>query len=78
MPILKGEQRAQKLASIGCPSCVILAEQDRMTPTKEGLKLAQNLNTQAQVVEEIGTYVAYGSSKTKPYIMKTFIQSVEK
>jgi pimeloyl-ACP methyl ester carboxylesterase len=74
----KGAQRAQQLASIGCPSCVILAGQDRMTPKREGLKLAQDLNTRAQVVEESGHMLLMEAPKQSLKIMKTFIQSVEK
>lgn len=74
----KGSQRAQQLAAIGCPSCVILAGQDRMTPKREGLKLAQDLNTQAQVVEESGHMLPMEAPKQSLKIMKTFIQSVEK
>jgi len=75
---INGALRAQQLAAAGCPSCVILAGQDRMTPKREGLKLAQDLNTQAQVVEESGHMLPMEAPKQSLKIMKTFIQSVEK
>ena len=74
----KGSERARQLASMSCPSCVILAGQDRMTHKKEGLKLAQDLNTQARVVEETGHMLPMEAPKQSLSIMKTFIQSVEK
>lgn len=74
----QGAQRAQKLASTGYPSCVILAEKDRMTPKKEGLKLAQDLNTQALVIKEMGHMLPMEAPKESLYFMKKFIQSVEK
>jgi len=49
-----------------------------MTPKREGLKLAQDLNTQAQVVEESGHMLPMEAPKQSLKIMKTFIQSVEK
>ncbi len=74
----QGSLKARQLASIGCPSCVILAGQDRMTPKKEGLKLAQDLNTQAQVVTEAGHMLPMEAPKQSLHIMKVFIQSLEK
>lgn len=73
-----GAQRAQQLASQGCASCVILAAQDRMTPKKEGLKLAQDLGTQAQVIADTGHMLPMEAPKQSLSIMKTFIQSLEK
>jgi pimeloyl-ACP methyl ester carboxylesterase len=72
-----GAQRAKELASKACPSCVILAGQDRMTPKKEGLKLAQDLATQAQVIPHMGHMLPMEAPKQSLSIMKSFIQSVE-
>ena len=73
----KGSQRARQLANQGCPSCVILAGQDRMTPKKEGLKLAQDLNTRAQVIADTGHMLPMEAPKQSLNLMKTFIQSLE-
>jgi pimeloyl-ACP methyl ester carboxylesterase len=74
----QGETRAKQIADLNCPSCVILADQDRMTPKKEGLKLAQALNTQAHVVEGMGHMLPMEAPKESLNIMKQFILSVEK
>ena len=74
----QGSEKARQLAKLGCPSCVILAGQDRMTPKKEGLKLAQELNTSAQVVNEAGHMLPMEAPKQSLNLMKKFIQSVEK
>jgi pimeloyl-ACP methyl ester carboxylesterase len=74
----QGPQRALQLAELGCPSCVILAGQDRMTPKREGLKLAQALNTPAQVVDDAGHMLPMEAPKESLNLMKKFIQSVEK
>jgi len=73
-----GSQKAEQLASVNCPSCVILSEQDRMTPKREGLKLAQTLNTKAHVVKGMGHMLPMEAPKESLNIMKSFILSIEK
>ena len=75
---LNGAQKAQQIANTGCPSCVILAEQDRMTPKREGLKLAHALNAQTHVVNGMGHMLPMEAPKQSLHIMKIFIQSIEK
>ncbi|MDC9719357.1 MAG: alpha/beta hydrolase [Gammaproteobacteria bacterium] len=72
-----GEKRAQELANQGCPSCVILAAQDRMTQRHIGLKLAKDLGTQAQIIDNMGHMLPMEAPKQSLNIMKQFIQSVE-
>ena len=73
-----GSKRAQQLADKGCPSCVILAAQDRMTQRSAGFILAQDLGTQAQVISNMGHMLPMEAPKQSLNIMKTFIQSIEK
>ena len=73
----KGAEKALQLANIGCPSCVILAAQDRMTPKKEGFKLALDLNTAAQVIADSGHMLPMEAPRESLNLMKKFIQSLE-
>jgi pimeloyl-ACP methyl ester carboxylesterase len=73
----KGAEKALQLANVGCPSCVILAAQDRMTPKKEGLKLALDLNTAAQIIADSGHMLPMEAPKESLNLMKKFIQSLE-
>jgi len=71
-----GVLRVEQLAASNCPSCVILAEQDRMTPKSEGLKLAQTLGTQAHIVANMGHMLPMEAPKESLSYMKKFIQSL--
>ena len=68
-----GNDRA---AALSCPSHVILAAQDRMTPKREGLKLAATLGVKAQVLQGAGHMLPMEAPKESLAAMKSFIQSI--
>lgn len=45
---------AQRIAQLSCERHVILAGEDRMTPLKAGLALAETMDCQAQVIPAVG------------------------
>ena len=48
-----------------------------MTPKKEGLKLALDLNTAAQIIADSGHMLPMEAPKESLNLMKKFIQSLE-
>ena len=68
-----GNERA---ASLTCPRHVVLAEQDRMTPLKQGLKLAQTMGVEAQIINGTGHMLPMESPRHSLQAMQAFIQSL--
>ena len=68
-----GNDRA---AQLSCPVQVVLAEQDRMTPKREGLKLAKLLGVSPTIIPGTGHMLPMEAPKTSLQAMKSFIQTL--
>ncbi len=65
-----------KLPQVKCPTHVILAEEDRMTPCKFGKQLATNLNANTAIVEKSGHMLPMESPKRTLDEIRNFVTSV--
>ena len=70
----QGEQRALALT---CPRHVVLASEDRMTPLREGKKLADAMQSQAVVVAGVGHMLPIEAPEDSLNAMRNFIQPVQ-
>lgn len=68
-----GNDRA---AQLSCPVQVVLAEQDRMTPKREGLKLAKLLGVKPTIIPGTGHMLPMEAPKASLQAMKSFIQTL--
>ncbi|HCH24092.1 MAG TPA: alpha/beta hydrolase [Oceanospirillaceae bacterium] len=68
-----GNDRA---AQLSCPVHVVLAEQDRMTPKREGMKLAKLLGVNPTIIAGTGHMLPMEAPKTSLQAMKSFIQTL--
>ncbi|MCP4790333.1 MAG: alpha/beta hydrolase [Gammaproteobacteria bacterium] len=68
-----GNERAQALR---CPVHLVLAKQDRMTPVREGLKLAKLLGISPTVIPNTGHMLPIEAPKESLQTMKSFIQTL--
>lgn len=68
-----GNDRA---AQLSCPVHVVLAEQDRMTPKREGIKLAQLLGVKPTVIAGTGHMLPMEAPQASLQAMKSFIQTL--
>ncbi len=65
------------LSYIESPSAMILAGQDKMTPLKAGLKVAENLNAKLTVLENYGHMLPIEAPKQVLNALREFILGVE-
>ncbi|MDP6189725.1 MAG: alpha/beta hydrolase [Gammaproteobacteria bacterium] len=67
---------AARASSLTCPVQVVLADQDRMTPMREGLKLAQTLGVKAQIINGSGHMLPMEAPQQSLQAMQSFIQTL--
>ncbi|MEH6545880.1 MAG: alpha/beta hydrolase [Sneathiella sp.] len=68
---------AQRSKEIKCPTHVILAAEDKMTPVKSGLALAADLGVTATIIENAGHMLPVEAPAQCLEAMGNFIQSLE-
>ena len=69
-----GSDAAKTLGNI--PSCCILAEKDKMTPIKSGLKLAETLGTKPIVIKGYGHMLPIEAPRKTLNALRYFISSI--
>jgi len=77
---LAGAAAVEKIAALGSaklPSALILAGQDKMTPLKAGLVVAQTLDAKLTVLEDYGHMLPIEAPKKVLAALRDFIVSVE-
>ena len=71
------KQGSSVAKSLSCPALVVLAKQDKMTPAKQGLKLAADLGVEAVVIKNSGHMIPIEAPDQCLTVIKEFIQSIE-
>ena len=71
------DQGMARVAELTCPAHVVLAEEDRMTPKREGIKLASAMGVEAQIIPKAGHMLPLEAPKSSLNAMKHFIHSVQ-
>jgi len=71
-------QGSERVKALNYPALVQLAKQDKMTPLKQGLKLAQDFGVEPMIIENSGHMIPIERPAECLESLKHFIQEIEK